>query len=155
MNNLYISAILSTIHMLGLGLAFLGLFQRIRACYEMRTKRIFAADNIWGISAILLVGSGLMRAFLPYEKGSAFYLQNFSFYMKMGFFLIIFVLEIFPMIILIRWRIITIKGKPLETKHLNRYIPVIRNISFLQAILLIGLILSASLMARGIWMIQN
>ena len=66
---------------------------------------ILVADNLWGIAALLWIVTGLMRAFAGFEKGSAYYLQNPWFWIKMGLFLFLFLLELWPMITFIRWRI--------------------------------------------------
>ena len=151
---MYLAALFSGIHMVGLGLAFLGLVQRFHASGEKRLSAVFGADNIWGVSAILLLSSGLMRAFGGYEKGSAFYLHNTAFYLKLSFFFIIFILEIFPMVTLIRWRIAVARNLPPAADEVHRKLHWIRKISLVQGVLLITLIAMATVMARGLWMLN-
>jgi len=47
-------------------------------------KRVFYADNWWGIAALLWIVTGLLRAFGGLEKGTEYYLNNWLFLVKMG-----------------------------------------------------------------------
>ncbi len=109
-----ISGLLSAGHIwafgLGLGAVFMrGYFlKQIRAnptAVGQNLSRVFIADNLWGLAFVLWLATGLTRAFAGFEKGSEFYLQSTSFWVKMGLLLLILVLEIFPMITLIQWRV--------------------------------------------------
>ena len=62
------------------------------------------ADNLWGLSAIAMIGSGLIRALGSYEKGSAFYLGDPMFQLKMVLVMLVLALEIWPMVLLLRAR---------------------------------------------------
>jgi putative membrane protein len=155
-----LSTVLAALHFLGLGLAFLGSGSRINAFDKVaqgdrgQLKTVFAADNIWGASAILLLATGLVRAFSSYEKGSAFYLNNTAFYVKLGLFLLVFALEILPMLTLIKWRIAEAKGSIVPTELLVKKSRKMRRISIVQMFLLIALVLTALTMARGLWMLH-
>jgi putative membrane protein len=102
------AAIVSALHMLGLALALPSVFLRGRALKgpldAAGFRRLFAADNVWGLSALLLVVTGLLRAFGGLEKGTAFYWSSPLFWAKLGLFAAILVLEIGPMLTFIRWR---------------------------------------------------
>lgn len=155
---MYVSALLSTLHIAGIILAFIGIRGRIGALDHTRhghaeaLPALFRADNAWGISAIVLIASGLTRAFTTYEKGSAFYLNNTVFYLKLGLFALVFVLEILPMITLIRWRIATAKGHGIALAELSHKSGWMRVISIVQAILLVAFLVLGPIMARGLWM---
>lgn len=103
------STIIAALHFIGLGLSFTGVSLRIQGIRQaLRTKElrgVFLGDNIWGIAGILILVTGLLRAFGGYEKGSSFYLQNSWFHFKLSAFILIVLLEIYPMIQLIKWRI--------------------------------------------------
>ncbi len=152
--------LLAGLHFLGLGLAFLGSGSRIAALDRVaqgdrgQLKAVFAADNIWGISALLLLATGLVRAFAGYEKGSTFYLNNAAFFVKLGLFLLVFALEILPMITLIQWRIAGAKGQTPPMEQLVKKSRKLRGISIVQMFLLVVLVLTASTMARGLWMLH-
>lgn len=44
---------------------------------------MFYADNWWGLAALVWIGTGVIRAFGGFEKGSFYYLHNHFFWMKM------------------------------------------------------------------------
>ena len=108
-------------------------------------KRAFTADAMWGMAALLWLASGLPRAFLDMGKGNEYYLHNGFFLAKMGLFVLIVLLEIPPMMAMIKWRIAAKKGQPIDLSPARRY----SNISMLQAALLIVMIGLATAMARG------
>src|SRR5438477_88488 len=73
------SAIVSALHVLAVALGLASVTLRGRALKrpldDGGLARLFAADNLWGVAALLLVATGLLRAFGGLEKGSAFYLS--------------------------------------------------------------------------------
>ena len=80
------------------------------------------------------------------EKGTAFYLENHWFIGKMGLFVMVFLLEIYPMVMLIRWRKALKKGGLIDlgkTKLLTR-------LTLAELPLLILMVCMASAMARGL-----
>lgn len=98
------AAALSALHVLGVGLAVSGVALRARALARGDLPAAFRADNAWGIAALVLVGTGLARAFLGVEKGADFYLHSAAFWVKMGIWGLIFAIELLPMVTLIQWR---------------------------------------------------
>jgi putative membrane protein len=64
----------------------------------------------------------------------------------MTIFLVIFLLELWPMITLIKWRGIVRRGGVPETSHARTF----SRISALQAALLVVMVLAATAMARGL-----
>lgn len=77
-------------------------------------KRLFNADTMWGIAALLWLVTGIPRAFMGMGKGTEYYLDNHFFHAKMGLFIFILLLELWPMITLIKWRIATKKGLAID-----------------------------------------
>lgn len=148
------SALIASLHYFGLALALGGVFMRGRSFRALKaaspsvrpeaTKQVFFADNIWGISAILSIGSGLARAFGGFEKGTDYYLANPYFHLKMGLFLFVFALEIWPMVVLIRWRI----RKKIPTDQDLSVLPKFIPINDLELVLLGAIVWIAPLMAR-------
>ena len=107
--SLLIRWLLATLHLLGYGLALAAIIARTRALNRCVSEHslpgVFLADNVWGLSALLMIVTGSLRAFGGFEKGASFYLQEPLFHVKMGALVLLLLLEIAPMIALIRWRI--------------------------------------------------
>jgi putative membrane protein len=146
-----VSALLAAAHYLalaiGLGAVFMrGRYLRALVRKEDKLAHLFIADNLWGVAAVLWWVTGLLRAFGGYEKGSEFYLQSPLFWVKMALFGLAAVLEMWPMITFIRWRIAIAKKKPVDLSLASRFI--LLNDLEVAIILIIPFI--ASMMARGI-----
>ena len=110
---------------------------------DLRT--VFAADSVWGISALLWITTGLVRAFTRLEKGADYYLGNDWFWIKMALLVLILALEIFPMATLIRWRLSVRRGTPIDVARTE----LISRISVAQAAMLVAMVVAATGMARG------
>lgn len=123
-----------------------GLALRFAAESEAAVRWVLRADNVWGISALLLLPTGLYRLFGP-GKGVDFYLHNPFFHAKLTLFAVIFLLELWPMIYLVRHRIThrnqVVLLSPDAARRLQR-------ISLAQAALLVLLLFCAPMMARGV-----
>ncbi|MBX9765751.1 MAG: DUF2214 family protein [Bdellovibrionales bacterium] len=105
------SSLVASLHYLALGLGFFGIAFRgvglkdaLVGMSPEKAKRIFLADNFWGVAALLWLASGLFRAFGDIEKGSSYYLSNHFFWGKMLLFGSIGLIEVKPMVTLIKWR---------------------------------------------------
>ncbi|WP_188701921.1 DUF2214 family protein [Silvimonas iriomotensis] len=145
------SWVLAVIHLLGVGLAFAAIYSRARflgkPVKQLDLPEAFLADSLWGISALVLVLTGLTRAFGGFEKGTLYYGHQPFFHIKMACLVLIFLLEIFPMITLLRWRIGRAKGDV----TLNLAVAAkLSQISYVQLFLLVPMVLCAAAMARGI-----
>jgi uncharacterized membrane protein len=68
------------------------------------------------------------------------------FWLKMSLFAVIFLLEIGPMVTLLRWRASRRRRKAFDPSRG----PLLARISFLQALLLVAMLLAVTAMARGI-----
>jgi putative membrane protein len=144
--------LLAAFHLLGYGLALAAIIARTRALRRCTSAQslpgVFLADNVWGLSALLLIVTGAIRVFGGFEKGAAFYLQAPLFHVKMGALVLILALEIVPMIVLIRWRIALRKGvaPSLGRAHL------FATLGSVQVALLVVMVFAATGMARGVGM---
>lgn len=142
--------LLASLHLLGLGIAMGSVFARGVAFRHITrngaVKRILLADNFWGISALILISTGLLRAFAGFEKGTGYYVANTYFWIKMGLLAVVLALEIQPMIHLIRWRLGQPGKEPIDTSLASRF----GAISYIQTILVTGMLLAATAMARGL-----
>lgn len=141
--------IVAAVHLLALGLGLGAVWARRRALQSeldaAGLRRVFYADSWWGAAAAVWIATGLLRAFAGLEKGSAYYLHNHLFWAKMGLLALILLLEIGPMVTLIRWRRAVARGEPVDTHLASR----LARISFLQAALVMLMVLAATGMARG------
>lgn len=99
---------LASLHLLALSLGMMATVLRGSALREPFTpgslKRALRLDLIWGIAAVLWIVTGLWRLFGGTEKPLAYYLANHWFIAKMACFGLIFALEIWPMLVLMRAR---------------------------------------------------
>ena len=136
-------------HLLALGIGLGALWMRARALRgaldAAGLKRVFAADNLWGLAALLWVATGLWRAFGGLEKGTAYYLASRAFEVKMGLFTAIGLLELWPMIMLLSWRVRMRQGETPETRPARFF----ARISEVQVGLLVAMVIAATAMARG------
>jgi putative membrane protein len=140
---------LAAFHLLGLGLGLGAIWARYRAFRgpldRPSLNRLFYADSIWGIAALVWLATGLTRAFGGFEKGSAYYLANSFFRAKMALLLIVLLLEIWPMATLIRWRLLAARNQPIDTTRAATF----SAISALQALIVVAMVFAATGMARG------
>ncbi len=141
--------LIATIHLLGLGIGLGSVWARSRALLQPLDRaglgRVFAADNWWAAAAAIWLITGLVRAFGGLEKGSAYYLNNHIFWLKLGLFVTIVALEIKPIGTLIKWRQAVRRG---ETPDTSAAVSMART-SVIQAVLVIAMVLAATAMARG------
>jgi len=141
--------LLAALHLLALGIGMGAVWARGRALRRELDRgglaRVFYADNWWGVAAGLWLITGLLRAFGGFEKGSAYYLHNQLFQAKMTLFAVILVLEIAPMVALIRWRAALRRGERVVPNSARAY----ATISMIETVLLALIVVVATGMARG------
>jgi putative membrane protein len=139
----------ASFHLLALGIGLGGVWCRGRALGgpldQAGLRRVFQADAAWGIAAMLWVGTGLWRLLAGLEKSTGYYLQNHVFMAKMALFLLVVVLEVWPMMTLIRWRRRVAAGQQPDVHTA----PALARISYLQAGLVVLIVFAATAMARG------
>ena len=104
-------------------------------------------DIVYGLAALALLGSGILRV-LYFGQGSAFYTENPLFWWKVGTYLAVGGLSLYPTITYILWAIPLRKGElPQVSEALAKRLAWILNIE-LVGFALIPLL--ATLMARGV-----
>ncbi|VVO68816.1 hypothetical protein PS865_01212 [Pseudomonas fluorescens] len=143
--------ILAAVHLFAFALAFWAVLTRGTAFSQLsagtgEVKRVLLADNLWGLSALTLLITGAMRAFGGYEKGSDYYLHQPLFHLKMTLLVLILLVELAPMITLIKWRIASSRGVAPDAGRAKLY----ARISHVEALLLILMMVAATGMARGV-----
>jgi putative membrane protein len=143
------------LHLLGLGIGLGAVWARARALRgtldTAGLRRVFHADGWWGVAAAIWIGTGLVRMIGGLEKGMDYYLRNHVFWSKMALLLVILVLEIGPAVTLARWRVQLARGLQPDTGRAERF----ARISYLEAILVLLMVLAATAMARGIGVVPR
>jgi putative membrane protein len=115
---------------------------------ERTLRQVFLMDSLWGLAAVLWISTGVWRLLGGLEKGTGYYLQNHVFMTKMALFGLVLLLEIRPMITLIRWRLMVSRGEAPDTSGAQ----LLARISFVQAVLVVLIVFAATAMARGVGM---
>ena len=143
--------LIASLHLLALPLGVGAIWARSRALGLARSAddlhRVFVADNLWALAAVLWLGTGLLRAFGGLEKGATYYRHDRVFYIKMGLFVTILILEIRPMVTLIRWRISVRRGAPVDLTSA----PTLARLSQIQLGLVVVMVFAATALARGLF----
>ena len=145
-----IRLLLAWLHLLALAVGLAGVWARARALRDSlrdpadqgALRRAFVGDAWWGVAAGVWVATGLWRLIGGTEKSTSYYMVNHLFQLKMGLFLGILALEIWPMMTLMRWR--TGKATP-DPRDAGR----IEIISYVECALVVAMVLAAVGMARG------
>ncbi len=144
-----IAAVVSALHLLALAIGLPSIFLRGRALKGPLDadglRRLFAADTAWGLAALLWLVTGLLRAFGGLEKGTAFYLASTLFWIKMGLFVAVVALELWPMMTFLRWRAEQRRGlRPDTSRARTLYV-----VTHAELALVVIIVFVASFMARG------
>jgi len=144
--------LLASVHLFALGVGLGSVWARGQALHGTLDRdglrRVFAADHWWAVAAVLWIATGVWRLLGGYDKGTSYYMQNHLFMTKMALLVAILALEVWPMVTLIRWRMALKRG---ETPDLAAA-PRMATISTVQAVLVVGMLLCATAMARGLGM---
>jgi len=141
----------AAVHLLAFALAFFAVLARGTAFRRLaggvgEARSVLLADNLWGICALILLVSGGMRAFAGYEKGADYYLHQPLFHLKMALFVLILLLEIAPMVTLIKWRIALARGATIKIGRAKLF----ARVSQIEALLVLLMVVAATGMARGV-----
>lgn len=110
-------------------------------------RRIQRCDAWYGLSSIAVIVAGLLRVYY-FEKGSAFYLGNGVFILKIALFAAMGLLSIYPTTRFIRWRADTRAGRApvIDAREFSLTAMTLN----LELGLVVAIAVCASLMAKGI-----
>jgi putative membrane protein len=143
--------IIAAVHLIALGIGLGAVVVRgaaFRGALDHAgVQRVLRADSFWGLAALLWISTGVARAFFGLEKGTEYYLGSAAFLHKMAAFILVLLLEIAPMVGLVGWRMRLRKGEAPDTSRARTY----STISYIQAVLVIFMVLAATAMARGLF----
>ena len=144
---------LAALHLIALGLGLGAVIQRGTALREipdaLSVRRVFRADTLWGLAALLWIITGIARYTGSFEKSTAYYNGNTFFQAKMLLLLVIIVLELGPMAKLMRWRKEIRRGGSPGVVVVPGTARLIAGISHIQALLVVLMVVAAAAMARG------
>jgi len=144
-----ISAIVSALHLLALAIGLPAVYLRGRALRgrldAAGLRRLFAADTVWGVAALLWLATGLLRVLGGLEKGTAYYLASRLFWAKMALFVLILLLELPPMLAFIRWRTQLRRGRAPDTSRARAFYIL----NHVEMAILVLMVFVAAFMARG------
>lgn len=142
--------LLAAFHLLTLGIGLGAIWARAhwlrRSADPGHLRRALTADSWWGVAALLWIGTGLWRLLAGTEKPTEYYLQNHAFWAKMAALALVLLLELRPMLALIRWRRELARGATPNTAAGA----TLSRISYLRAALIVVMVLAATAMARGL-----
>ncbi len=145
-----LSYLLATLHILTFGIGLYAIWSRANALKKLKDasglNEVFKADSLWGLAALLWIATGLWRAFGGLEKGSHYYLHSKTFIAKMVLFLLVFIIEIKPMLTLIQWRIKKRKNEPIDFSSAR----LLARLSHIELGLVAIIVFLATAMARGL-----
>tara|TARA_B100001063_G_scaffold2421_1_gene1705 strand:+ start:755 stop:1246 length:492 start_codon:yes stop_codon:yes gene_type:complete len=145
------SAGVAYVHYLSFMLCFAALVVERRLIKASPNRREATAmvitDIVYGIAALALLGTGILRV-MYFGQGSEFYTQNPLFWWKVGLYLSVGGLSLYPTLTYILWAIPLRKGElPQVTQALANRLGWIINIELAG---FASIPLMATLMARGV-----
>lgn len=144
---------LAVLHLLALGIGLSAVLARASFLKEKPTpltvRRVLRADLEWGLAAALWIGTGLWRWLAGTEKDPSYYIANHLFLTKMAVFVLIFGLEVWPILTFTKWRTAIAKGAAPEAVADPGTASRLATISNVQALLVVVMIALAVSMARG------
>jgi putative membrane protein len=144
---------LAALHLIALGLGMGAVLTRGNALLEPASagslRRALRADALWGVAAGLWLVTGLWRLFDSLEKPLEYYTHNHFFFAKMALFVLILALEIYPMLVMMRWRRALQRSKLMKDVVVPTTARRIAMISHTEALLVLLMVIAATALARG------
>jgi putative membrane protein len=104
-------------------------------------------DLLYGIAAIVILVSGVMRV-IWCSKGWEFYLSNGVFLTKMGAFVVLGLILIYPTVLFLRWGSKAAQGTP--PPMAEGAMASVRRVVYLEGAIFVTIPLLGALMARGV-----
>lgn len=113
-------------------------------------KSLASIDLIYGISAAVVLITGLLRWFMVDPKGAVFFNTNPLFHIKVTLFVVVVILSIFPTIKFLKWRKQINSGESVEIsdKEAKKQLMMIR----IELLLLAIIPLLAVMVSNGVRM---
>jgi putative membrane protein len=110
-------------------------------------RRLLTIDAVYGAAAGLVLTVGLLRVFF-FEKGAGYYFHSIPFIGKLSLFIAIGLLSIYPTRTFVSWRSAVRRNEApaVDPDRVRR----VRRIIHWELAAVVGILLCAALMARGI-----
>lgn len=144
------SLVLAAVHLLSLAFGVALLVLRAKTLEHVKDEkdldRVFVWDNLYGILALFWIGSGLLRAFSGFEKGTEYYLSNHVFWTKLVFVLILLAFETPILAALIRFRVKKARKQSIDLAGVPRLV----RLHWYELASIFPIVVVATLMARGV-----
>ena len=117
---------------------------------KSQVRSLAMVDLIYGISAAVVLITGLLRWFLVDIKGAEFFNKNHLFHIQVTLFLVIAILSIFPTIKFLKWNKLMKRGEDpgITDKEVKKQLMYIR----IELLLLAIIPLLAVMVASGVRM---
>lgn len=145
-----ISLVLAAVHLLSLALGVALLVLRAKTLEQAKDEkdldRVFVWDNLYGLLALFWIGSGLLRAFGGFEKGTDYYLSNHVFWTKLVFVLLLLVFETPILAARIRFRVKKARKQTIDLAGVPRLV----RLHWYELGSIFPIVIAATLMARGV-----
>lgn len=109
-------------------------------------RRLLRADMVYGMSAGVLLVVGLARV-VYFEKGAAYYFGNWAFLAKLGLFILVGLLSVYPTIRFMSWRKAVRQSQVPQVDAAA--LRTLRRIVHLEVAAAMLILLFAAMMARG------
>ena len=142
--------LMAAIHLLALGIGLGAVLDRaatLRGTLDSAgLKRVFRADSLWGIAALLWISTGLVRVFFSLERASSYYTHSHVFWTKMALLLVIIMLETRAAMTIGGWRRSVRNNATVDTSRA----PALARTSVIEAVLVVLMVFAATAMARGL-----
>lgn len=123
-------------------------FILIRKPFSLQTAQsLLKADQFYGITAVAILIIGFGRV-MHFEKGEAYYFHSLPFIVKISLFVLVGILSIYPTVKFLSWRS-SLKQQQLPPVSAETF-NTIRRIIFIELIAVIGIMLCAAMMAKGV-----
>lgn len=105
---MFIAALIAGLHYLGimaLAAALVVQVFTLRSAVSLETvQRLARVDLLYGMAAVVVLATGLLRLTTAYGRGPAFFMHNGVFHLKVTLFVIVALLSIVPTVRFLRWR---------------------------------------------------
>jgi murein DD-endopeptidase MepM/ murein hydrolase activator NlpD/uncharacterized membrane protein len=143
--------VLSWLHLLALAVGLGGVWARARALDDSlrnpedprAIRRALVGNGWWGLAILVWLATGMWRLLAATDQPLSFHVASSAFAVKMGILLVALALEIWPTAVLVRW---WRKRADPDPRDVGR----IEIISYVQCALVAGMVLAATISARGL-----